>query len=809
MTNIGTMDLSTIAEAITCPITQQIMTDPVIGNDGHTYERSAIVQALMIKSESPMTRGYMTVSDLKVNPSIKFLCEKYNSLDSNSQEHLLLEQARANLTHQQSNSNRKILLNSTLTKHSDSNHFHIKFSIDETTMPDGHENNHLSQDIFLVIDHSGSMNAPVEAKNKEGNNLESGMSIQDIVNHAAKTIAKTLDKNSRLGVIAFDSEITLIMDLTLMTEMNQDNALRLIDNIRPKSQTNIWGGIQKAIDILEKREDKTRNSAILMLTDGQPNISPARGEIETLKILKYKKNFYTPLYNFGFGYNLQRELLYNMSKYGGGGNGHIPDGGMIATVFCNFISTILCTVFMDIQLCVDTNNLEIMGDFAQRFDVEKQMFIYDIGTIQIGQDKDIIMYTKNPEIPFQYYYTYVIGSIRQISPIFYYTPDISHESSIKSTEMTPHIDRYLLVESIRKIINNCTCGLYDESISIFNEIKNILESHKDLSEISQGMYTNLAGDVRNKGQIQLAMDKQYFNRWGEFYLDQLSRSLNQQIKPNFKDTACQFGGDIFTDIVDKASDIFDTLPPPKPSLINNLTTRTTRSAQPSTSTHASLHSQSPYSSLSSTTYRSYSVPEPQNSMSIFNDPQGGCFMSDTQVLMSDKSQKSIVSLVPGDEIYTLTNPYNPTGKVETAKVIALVKINCSQGKKNISHIGKLRVTPWHPIIYNNEWLNPNTIGITKTISCDAIYNVVLTNGHSINVNGFWAITFGHDYSIGILAHKYFGSQKIIQDLMKKPGWNDGCVIISDSQFIRNRITSEIQGLVEEKTKDNSKFNNLY
>ena len=67
---------------------------------------------------------------------------------------------------------------------------------------------------------------------------------------------------------------------------------------------------------------------------------------------------------------------------------------------------------MDIQLYVNTDNLEIMGDFARRFDSEKEMFIYDIGSIQIGQDKDIIMHAKNPELTFEYYYTYVIGSVR-------------------------------------------------------------------------------------------------------------------------------------------------------------------------------------------------------------------------------------------------------------------------------------------------------------------------------------------------------------------------------------------------------------
>ena len=785
MAEFATMDLSTIAEAITCPITQDIMNDPVIGKDGHTYERSAIVQALMIKSESPMTREYMTIQDLKVNPAIKFLCDKYHGLDANSQERQQVIQASASIVRQKSNSilianNSKINLNSTLTKNPSSNHFHIKFQIDDNTMPNDLENGHLSQDVILVIDRSGSMNTPVEAKDKDGNKLESGMSIQDIVNHAAKTVAKTLDKNSRLAVIAFDTEITTIMPLTVMTEMNQSRAISEIDNIRPRYQTNIWGGIQTAIEMLEKREDKSRNSAILMLTDGQPNVSPARGEIETLKILRYKKNLYTPLYNFGFGYSLQRELLYKMSQYGGGGNGHIPDGGMIATVFCNFISTILCTVFMDIQLYISSDNIELMGDFARRFDVEKEMFIYDIGSIQVGQDKNIIMTAKNPEIPFDYYYTYVIGSVRHQSETFKYNPEIPNLCGIETNSMTPHIDRYLLVESIRKIIGHCTCQQNDQSLMVFNEIEKILTNHKDLGELSEGMLKNLIGDGTNEGQIKLAMDKQYFHRWGEFYLDQLSRSLNQQIKPNFKDTACPFGGDVFTDIVDKASDIFDTLPPPKPSLINN----------------------TPSYGYGSANYRSMGTPAPTISMSTFNDPHGGCFMSDTQVLMSDKSVKSIISLVSGDEVWTLSNPYNPAGQIETAKVLALVKINCSSGKKNISHIGKLRVTPWHPIIYNNEWMHPNSLGNIKMIPCEAVYNVVLSNGHTLNVDGHWAITLGHEYTVGILSHNYFGSKKIVHDLMQNPGWDKGCVVIADNQFIRNHIDGEITGLTKDVNNTN-------
>ena len=50
------MDPSVIKETLTCPITQDIMTDPVLCSDGQTYERSAILAALRVKAESPITR---------------------------------------------------------------------------------------------------------------------------------------------------------------------------------------------------------------------------------------------------------------------------------------------------------------------------------------------------------------------------------------------------------------------------------------------------------------------------------------------------------------------------------------------------------------------------------------------------------------------------------------------------------------------------------------------------------------------------------------------------------------------------------
>jgi Mg-chelatase subunit ChlD len=532
---------SAIIDSITCPITADIMVDPVQGNDGQTYERSAIIQALNIKRESPITRQPMTITDLTVNASIRFLCDKYHAGEFGS-----IETTRP----APKVSTDKITLDHTCLTDGTNN---VMLSFNVNTDSDV-SIQHLSQDVVLVIDRSGSMSGIVEAKDSGGNNLENGFSIQDIVNHAAKTVAKTLDKDSRLAVIAFDDRIEIVFDLILMTEVNQSQALTKINGIYPRGRTNIYGGIEKAINILDCRDDKTRNSAILMLTDGIPNISPSRGEIVTLKKLREKKNFTTPIYTFGFGYNLQRELLYDIAKCANGANGHIPDGGMIATVFCNFIATIMSTVVMNLQLHITTIACCVMGDYTSYFDDESM--VYDIGTVQYQQSRDIIV--NNNGEPISYFYTYKIGGASYKSE-----PTTVHVSELTtSNSVMIHNNRYQLIESMRKMSNYNRLELTTEAMKVYDEMETLFTTSKFNDPLTQGMFKNL------QGQIKLAVSNlTYFKRWGEFYLDQLSRSMNQQIKPNFKDEACPFGGEIFEKIVDRASDIFDTLPPPTPSMV--------------------------------------------------------------------------------------------------------------------------------------------------------------------------------------------------------------------------------------------------
>lgn len=73
---------------------------------------------------------------------------------------------------------------------------------------------------------------------------------------------------------------------------------------------------------------------------------------------------------------------------------------------------------------------------------------------------------------------------------------------------------------------------------------------------------------------------------------------------------------------------------------------------------------------------------------------------------------------------------------------------------------------------------------TSLIRCPVVYNLVLDSNHIVNVNGIDAICLGHNYQEGILKHEYYGSQKIIDDLKKISGWDNGMIEIRQAAIER-------------------------
>jgi hypothetical protein len=71
--------MSNVSEQLVCPITHTIISDPVIADDGYTYEKSAIITWITQKGTSPITRDPISISSLKPNRLIKDMIDQYSN----------------------------------------------------------------------------------------------------------------------------------------------------------------------------------------------------------------------------------------------------------------------------------------------------------------------------------------------------------------------------------------------------------------------------------------------------------------------------------------------------------------------------------------------------------------------------------------------------------------------------------------------------------------------------------------------------------------------------------------------------------
>ena len=195
-------------------------------------------------------------------------------------------------------------------------------------------------DICCVIDISGSMDSPAPNPLPSSSSPDTercNLSVLDLVKHSVKTIVACLREGDRLSIVSYSTNARVELQLTQMDEIGKNSALDVLNSLRPKGSTNIWDGLLKGMEAMSQNNSFERNSAIFLLTDGCPNIQPPKGHIPSMKDYKDSHGGVYPatISTFGFGYNLQSDLLNEIALEGGGYYAFIPDSGFVGTIFVN------------------------------------------------------------------------------------------------------------------------------------------------------------------------------------------------------------------------------------------------------------------------------------------------------------------------------------------------------------------------------------------------------------------------------------------------------------------------------------------
>jgi Mg-chelatase subunit ChlD len=772
-----------------CPITYGIMIDPVIGIDGHTYEKSAIESWLNKSNKSPLTKQHMTVHDLVPNIALRNTIESY--LISNPE---MVKSIKPKPSELSSEMKRNILITSSVFN---KNKLYVKLQANDEPI-------RKATTCFFVIDTSGSMNA-IETNN--GTSESNIFTRLDLVKHSVRTVIEVLNDNDSICLITFSNDAKVVLDITKMTENGKEKALLVLDKINADGMTNIWDGLRISLLNIEKITDPNVNISVLVLTDGEPNINPPRGIIPTLQsaIESRKINQSFTLNTFGYGYDVDSKLLVDIANCGSGSYGYIPDSSMVGTIFVNYLSNVLSTYLSNSKLDFSCNdpNVSIVPEMYYT------TYNKNVGSILFDQPRELLYDIIGITQPIKLHIDLIVAKqvINSIDIDINNTllascakhdcnTDIIEDINYNNMYL-PNIIRYKIMNSINHNLNY----IETHNISILSkEIKQLydeiieLKNNKPISQPELDKINGYIADYINPdntnigGQIEKAFSRLiWYNKWGKHFLHSIMNAYYNQQCNNFKDPGVQlFAGNLFNQIRIIADNAFCMLPAPKPTLL--LRHQYSRSSS-NNMRGGSSNMRGGSSNMRGGTNNTQIAP---TNMSSYYNRDGGCFSGDSQIIKVDSTNNEYSVLVSTIKKGDIVKTIDKNNLLAHTTVKCVVKSLVPSGTISMCNINNMLITPWHPIIFNNKWVFPIDIAPEENIKLDCVYNIVLESNHIVWINYTPVVTLGHNFINDIVAHPYYGSQKIIQDLSQMDGWDNGFITISQPTIERtNGLVSKL------------------
>lgn len=665
--------MSTLAahSELLCPITQCIMTDPVKAPDGHSYERAAIIEAVRRNGSSPMTRQPMRVDQLVTDYTLKSIIDRFvNATEPVSDPDTIVAY---------------IHTNDNLT------------SVDLCS-DDGEAR---PQNVVFVVDTSGSMDDEVGAATGE----QDGFSIMDVTKHGIRTCLCGLRPEDKAAIVAFSTDARIVMPLRKMDASGKAQIRVALAGLTPHGGTNIWAGLDLALKQL------TNGGTIFLLTDGQPNYRPPRGEVAMLKnAMDSHDNVVVNTY--GFGYNLDSKLLVELARSTQGSYSFIPDIGTLGTVFVHAMTNLITSVDRTITLNIETEGTITMPEIVKT----NNGYVLPLGRITKGISRKVFIECDRPVALFP-------------------TGDVVLKC-LYPNDMRPQEYQGLFKVADRQIVamgilqcHGIARGNLDQANAFLNSLIGTISDPKLQEDLN--------------GQVREAIMPQHFNRWGRHYLPSLALAHWTQQCNNFLDKGIQdYGGHTFHAMRDKLDAAFNELPAPRPTHRERVVQRFRSSGRIVTA-----------------------APE---RMSSYNSASAPCFAGQCLVEMANDNPKKCEDIRKGDIVMTSKGPASVRCVVKTLSRHGVVEL-CTLGHLLVTPWHPISIGGvWtFPSTLASAEKKPCQ-AVYSFLLDDGFEDMYIEDVKCVTL----AHGICND---DVAEHSFFGTQKAVDALQKLTGWQDGLV----------------------------------
>lgn len=609
----------------------------------------------------------------------------------------------------------------------------------------------------LVLDVSGSMTAEAKVTNDDGDKVSHGFTLLDIVKHATCTYVASLSASDWVRLVVYGSEAHEVASWTACTDEGKKRLDELVRSLSTRGSTNMVAGIKLGAkgfcsalpDEIKSRPEEYAMS-LVVCTDGLPDNSTIsyKDLIEKLKsqIEEESGAVAQPTVTaIGFGNSLNSKLLSSFSDV----FLHIPDPGSVGPFIVNLVAATRSTakimapsgggmVANTARLIIEPASAVLAVPTFKSVPWRNGAAVaVGIGAIQYDQPRHILFRTVDAETPLSVWLE--IGGHEVATAMV--------AVDVPTLEASPQdADAKVFQAQLERIaVASCLSWKPPQTPAAKGEVKAL---HEALT-LCEGHLS--AGPLKDtvKSEALLALTNGKYATWGKHYVTTLPFMLQLERRSNFRDLCLQeFGKDalgqegLFERLSNDSELVFAQLQPPTPSRAGTTGTPTT------------------YTSLPDEFMRGGGCFGPEATVGIVGN--GGCRAVQVGFVRAG-------DLIVGEG-----------GRVAT--VVCVVKSECLGGRAQLTRLANgLELTEWHPVrdVSTGRWRFPNMLGerILRS-STPYVYNFVLSPGHpTIVVNGVPCAALGHGLEQPVVAHQYWGTQAVIDDLKQRPGWEEGCVVL--------------------------------
>mmetsp|Transcript_49278 Transcript_49278/g.107239 ORF Transcript_49278/g.107239 Transcript_49278/m.107239 type:complete len:690 (+) Transcript_49278:106-2175(+) len=601
-------------------------------------------------------------------------------------------------------------------------------------------------DIACVIDISGSMGSEATIRGAAGAVESNGLTMLDVAKHGVMTIAHSLGADDRLAIIVFNYTARVLVNLTAMDEQGREEVQKGLDDLMQGGGTNLYEGLHHGLETLFDVETVGRFPHVMVLTDGA-SMDPNTIVPKMIELMKSRGGFRGTVNTFAFGYNLDSEVLTQISEAGSGCYSFIPDAGFVGTAFVNMVSNLLVTMATGVKITLKPmGGAKMLPMLAKIWPIEDDNTIC-IGPIQYGQTKDLVLAMNLPEAQDDPYLQITVTcSLRCQSEQHSFSVDCQRKvpaSNADAKLAKVHLCRYKFLDAIYKA--TLTKAMVAEAQAATQSSGTSMEDFRAKSrersfQIIQEVQAEIEGSgVQEEEAVKSLLEdisgqafeafgtNEAYQRWGKHYMPSVGFAHKHQVCNNFKDPGVQnYGSELFSRLRDDADDAFNQLPPPKPSL------------------------------MSFNTGAGAGAPI---SMAMYNDRYGGCISGDSIVELEGGKQCRVSELSKGDRLAALG------GGIATLEL--LVRTSCPCGRAKLVELAEgLRITPYHPVQMGKEWCFPAELGQIVEFPCAEVFSFALKGSPAAFLGGIPCVALGHGIKEGAAAHPYFGTSAVLEDLKR-------------------------------------------